>query len=250
MNALIVEDEKAALRNLKALLAQVAPALHVAGETDSIADTLDWLADHPCPDLVFMDIQLADGPAFDIFDRTDIGCPVIFTTAYDEYALKAFGVNSIDYLLKPINADDLARALDKLQRLTHPLPGRDYRRLAGELRQAAYQNHFLVPLKGNKYLPVSADSLLYFYISGGTVKAMDENGRELPFAQTLDELADCLDPHRFFRANRQFLIARKAIRDIDLWFNGRLAVNLVCPTPEKVLISKAKAAEFKQWLTE
>ena len=241
MNALIIEDEKAALRNLKALLAETAPEITVEGELDSIFDCLAWFQASPMPDVVFLDIHLADGSAFEIFEHTAITCPIIFTTAYD-------------YLLKPINRPDLQRALDKLRRFALPsseatgqMP--DFRKVFQELKRAeSFQTHFLIPMKGDKLLPISVDSILFFYIADGQVKAVDTDLREYFFPQTLDELAESLDPQRFFRANRQFLISKKSIRDIDLWFNGRLSVNLKAPTAEKVLVSKARVAEFKEWL--
>ena len=254
MNALIIEDEKAALRNLKALLAEAAPGIIVVGEIDSIHDSIEWFQTSAMPDVVFLDIHLADGSAFEIFEHVSITCPIIFTTAYDEYALRAFRVNSIDYLLKPINRPDLQRALDKLNRFTHPVADEavqttDFRKVFQELKRAeSFQTHFLIPMKGDKLLPLSVDSILFFYIADGQVKAVDTDLREYLFPQTLDELAESLDPQRFFRANRQFLISKKSIRDIDLWFNGRLSINLVVPTAEKVLVSKARVAEFKEWL--
>lgn len=251
MKALIVEDEKAALRNLKAVLAEIDADIEVAGEVDSVADTLEWLEEHPVPDLLFLDIHLADGSAFELFEHVEIACPVIFTTAYDEYALRAFKVNSVDYLLKPINKTDLQRALDKLALLRKTSGGNvefDYRRIVQELRQEkTYKTHFLIPVKGDRLLPVSVDTILYFYIADGTVKAVDKELKEMAFPQTLDELTEVLNPQTFFRANRQFLISRQAVQDVVLWFNGRLAVNLKVSSAEKVIISKARVADFKEW---
>ncbi len=251
MKALIVEDEKAALRNLKAVLAEIDADIEVAGEVDSVADTLEWLVEHPVPDLLFLDIHLADGSAFELFEHVEIVCPVIFTTAYDEYALRAFKVNSVDYLLKPINKTDLQRALDKLALLRKTSGGNmefDYRRIVQELRQEkTYKTHFLIPVKGDRLLPVSVDTILYFYIADGTVKAVDKELKEMLFPQTLDELTEVLNPQTFFRANRQFLISRQAVQDVVLWFNGRLAVNLKVSSAEKVIISKARVADFKEW---
>ena len=212
MKALIIEDEKAAVRNLMALLGEVDPDIEVIDVLDSITDSVEWFQSHPMPELIFLDIHLADGSAFEIFGHVDISCPVIFTTAYDEYALKAFKVNSVDYLLKPIDADDIRKALDKL-------------------------------------LPVSVDMILFFYIADGNVKAVMTDGKEYLFTQTLDELADSLDPALFFRINRQYLISRKAVQDIDLWFNGRLAINLIVPTLDRILVSKARVPDFKTWFT-
>ena len=237
MKALIIEDEKAAVRNLMALLGEVDPDIEVIDVLDSITDSVEWFQSHPMPELIFLDIHLADGSAFEIFGHVDISCPIIFTTAYDEYALKAFKVNSVDYLLKPIDADDIRKALDKLSRLqsTAVVEG--------------YKTHFLIPVKGDKLLPVSVDMILFFYIADGNVKAVMTDGKEYFFTQTLDELADSLDPALFFRINRQYLISRKAVQDIDLWFNGRLAINLIVPTLDRILVSKARVPDFKTWFT-
>lgn len=252
MKALIIEDEKAALRNLKALLGETDPTIDVVGETDSIVDSIDWLSNHPMPDLVFMDIHLADGSAFEISNHVEITCPIIFTTAYDEYALRAFKVNSIDYLLKPITPTDLQAALAKWKQLGSG-PAKEepeYGRLLRELGKAkSYKTHFLIPAKGNKFIPLAASAILYFHIADGCVKAVDQEGKEYVFPQTLDELADSLDPRQFFRANRQYIVSKKVIKDIDLWFNNRLSINLKVPVSEKILISKAKVNEFKNWFT-
>ena len=252
MKAVIVEDERAAVRNLTALLTDVTPEMEVIAVLDSISESVEWFKEHESPDLVFMDIHLADGSAFEIFRHIEIACPVIFTTAYDEYALKAFKVNSVDYLLKPIGAEDVRNALKKLELFRsatgEPESGEDIQGLIRMLRrQESYKTHFLVPQKGDKLLPLSVESVYYFYINEGIVKAVTMEGKEYPVSHTLDEIADSLNPIRFFRVNRQYLIARKAIKDIDLWFNGRVCVNLFVPVPEKILISRVRVAEFKEW---
>ena len=254
MKALLIEDEKAAVRNLQALLLEVAPDVEILAVLDSIIETIDWFGTHAMPDLVFLDIHLADGSAFEIFSHVEIACPIIFTTAYDEYALRAFKVNSIDYLLKPIDGHDIRKALDKMDCLhgESSSPGNepDYSSLIRALKkEESYKTHFLVPAKGDKLIPVSADMILFFHIDDGVVKAVLADGKECLFPQTLDELADSLNPALFFRVNRQYLISRKAVLDIDLWFNGRLSVNLKVPVTEKILVSKAKVGEFKEWFT-
>lgn len=252
MRALIIEDEKAAVRNLKAAIDELGRDIEVIGQLDSIAASIEWLREQPAPDLLFLDIHLADGSAFEIFEHVDITCPIIFTTAYDEYALRAFKVNSVDYLLKPIDADDLRQALDKLERLggqkPRAQPDDNYRAILRALGgERNYKSHFLIPAKGDRLIPIETETILYFHIANGQVKAIDDTGRDHLFPQTLDELADALDPHLFFRANRQFLIAKRAIREASLWFNGRLSITLSVPTPERIIISKARAAEFKAW---
>lgn len=252
MNALIIEDEKAAVRNLKALLCDEAPDIEIIAVLDSITESIEWFRANPMPELIFLDIHLADGSSFEIFEHVDITCPIIFTTAYDEYALRAFKVNSIDYLLKPIGQSDIRKAIGKLRQLKAELPVKepDYSSLISVLkRQESYKTHFLVPVKGDKLLPLSVDMILFFYIHEGNVKAVVTDGKEYTFTQTLDELSDCLNPNLFFRVNRQYLISRKAVLDIDLWFNGRLSVNLKVPVAEKILVSKVRVSEFKEWFT-
>lgn len=248
MRAIIVEDEMLAARNLQSILSSLG-TVQVITVLDSIAETVEWFSFNPQPDLMFLDIHLADGSAFEIFDRTEVRCPVIFTTAYDEYALKAFKVNSIDYLLKPIETGDIQHALKKMQGLTVTNNMQDaVNKLMASFRAtSAWKTHFLVPAKGDKLIPVQASDIAYFYIDMGMVKAVTCDEKTFRFEYTLDELAEILDPNAFFRANRQFIISRKAIKDIDLWFNNRLSVNLKISVPEKILISKARIPEFKNW---
>ena len=260
MNALIIEDEKAAVRNLTALLSEAAPHIGVVAVLDSIAESIDWFRANAMPDLIFLDIHLADGSAFEIFEHVDISCPIIFTTAYDEYALRAFKVNSIDYLLKPIGKEDIEHAFEKLDNLQDAIPENGSKRENKEeellhlihslKKQENYKTHFLIPMKGDKLLPVSIDMIQLFYIKDCQVKAVLTDGMEYNFSLTLDELVDCLNPSLFFRVNRQFLISREAIKDIDLWFNSRLSINLRhSRMTEKILVSKARVAEFKEWFS-
>lgn len=249
MKTLIIEDEKAALRNLKAAMKEVDADFEIVGETDSVTGTLEWFASHPMPELVFMDIHLADGSAFGIFEQADITCPIIFTTAYDEYALQAFRVNSIAYLLKPISSSDLQKAIDKLKMLEGAVqPTIDFQAVMHALkREESYKTHFLVPVKGDRFVPVSVEQISYFYIDGGAVKAVTQSAEMFDFQQTLDELAEQLQSPSVFRANRQYIIAHKAIMGVSLWFGGRMVLQLTPPTEEKVIISKARVSAFKDW---
>lgn len=255
MKVIIVEDENAAVRNLKALLHEVKPEAEIVTVLDSISSVLDWFSANSMPDLLFMDIHLADGSAFEIFEHLEITCPIVFTTAYDEYALRAFKVNSVDYLLKPIGRQDVEKAFHKLEHLHsagQPVSTDDglLQLIHSLKKQESYKTHFLIPMKGDKLLPVSVDMVLLFYIQDCKVKVVLADGKEYAFPQTLDELVECINPSLFFRVNRQFLISREAIKDIDLWFNNRLSINLRCKvTDEKVLVSKAKVQEFKDWFS-
>ena len=250
MKTLIIEDERAAVKNLIALLADIAPQYEIVNVIDSIVDSLKWLRENDTPDLIFMDIHLADGSAFEIFEHVTIKCPIIFTTAYDEYALRAFKVNSIDYLLKPIGEKDIKRAMDKLA-LFSDNKNEDNHSLSQFINSMnlnkQYKNYFLIPNKGNKLLPLLTDSIAYFCIENGTVKGITLEKESYIMPYTLDELVDNLNPTHFFRANRQCIISKKAVIDIDFWFNGRLSVNLCVPVKNKILITKARVGEFKEW---
>jgi len=250
MKTLIIEDEVLAVKHLQTVLKEI-KEIEVIGILESISESLEWFKSNLQPELIFMDIHLADGSAFEIFRHVDITCPVIFTTAYDEYALKAFKVNSIDYLLKPIELEVVQNALKKLKDLssaTHKHSDFQYF-IDSFKKKSSYKSHFLIPAKGDKLIPVQAAELAFIYIDASLVKAIMFDEKPLRFEFTLDELEALLDPNDFFRANRQYIISRKAIKDIDLWFNSRLSVNLKVHVPDKILISKARISEFKKWFS-
>ena len=251
MNILIVEDETAAAVNLKAILRNIAPSYRVLAVLETIEETVEYFQDanQTRPDLVFMDIHLADGESFRIFDSVEIDSPIIFTTAYDEYALRAFKVNSIDYILKPIKADDLQRALEKFTRLSGAEKSSYQERIDAmiETSQQERQQVFLVHFK-DKIIPLNIDDVAYFYTSNEKVTAFTFKGEKYIVDRTLETLQSNLPDKEFFRANRQFIIARKAVKDIAVWFGSRLSLNLTVEIPEKIIISKARVPEFKQWL--
>ena len=248
MNAVIIEDEALASRHLQQILAEIGD-ISVITVLESVSETVDWFQNNTQPDIVFLDIHLADGLSFEIFNHIKISCPIIFTTAYDEYALKAFKVNSVDYLLKPIDVADVKNALHKLKLLSNKDTLQTaLNSLIGSFKTTSkYKTHFLIPAKGDKLIPVQTSDLACFYIDAGTVKAFTFDGKTYRFDYNLEDLAEMLNPEDYFRANRQFIISRKAIHDIDLWFNNRLSINLVITAPEKILISKARISEFKDW---
>ena len=249
MKAIIIEDEIPASKHLQQVLAETGN-ISVVSILESVSETIEWFSKQPQPDIIFMDIHLADGNAFEIFKHVNIKCPIIFTTAFDEYALKAFKVNSIDYLLKPIEVSDVRAALKKLEGLSENVSVKTaLNGLIDTFNKASkYKNHFLIQVKGTKLLPVQTSDLASFYIDSGIVKAYTYDGRIFIFDYTLDQLTDLLDPEMFIRANRQFIIARAAIKDVDIWFNSRLSVNLKISIPGKIIISKARVSEFKNWL--
>lgn len=179
----------------------------------------------------------------------DISAPIIFTTAYDQYALEAFKVNSIDYLLKPLKEEDLQRAMDKWRRITHT-ERNEYRHRIDTMISEQHQRSdmFLVHVK-DKIVPLQAADIAYFYTSNERVTAHLLDGSSLPMDKTLEALQSSLSEHDFFRANRQFIVARKAVKDISVWFGSRLSLNLTVEIPERIVISKARVPEFKRWLT-
>ena len=249
MKTVIIEDETAAAVNLKVMLGESFPEIEVIAFLESITDVIEWFSSNSMPDLVFMDIHLADGNAFKIFDSISITCPIIFTTAYDQYALEAFRVNSIDYLLKPINANDLNRAISKMKRLEgHEL--KEYSEQISRMIRRTNTIYTFLVIIGDKIIPVKSDEIAFFYTMNEKVTAYTEDSKEMPIDKTLETIMTLLPKHLFFRANRQFIISRKYIKDISIWFGNRLSVNMSVRTPEKIIISKARAPEFKQWLAD
>lgn len=248
MKALIIEDEILASKHLRQVLDEVGD-FTVKEVLESIRETVKWFGKNPQPDIVFMDIHLSDGSAFEIFKQTEITCPIVFTTANDEYALRAFKVNSVDYLLKPIEVNDVQDALKKLRGLssTESMQTAINKLITTLNKVSRYKSHFLIPVKGDKLLPLQTRDLACFYVDSGIIKTSTHEGRTYNIDFTLDELTELLDPELFFRANRQYIISRKAIKDIDLWFNSRLSVNLNVAIPEKIIISRGRIPEFRNW---
>ncbi|MDR2009675.1 MAG: LytTR family DNA-binding domain-containing protein [Bacteroidales bacterium] len=253
MKIAIVEDETIAVESLKSLINELNANTDVLVVLQSIEESVQYFKTHPMPDLIFMDIHLADGSSFAIFDEVNITCPIIFTTAYNEYALKAFQVNSIDYLLKPISKNDLERAFNKFKNFSgsNEYSGEILSNFLKHIRNSElyYKNHFLVPHK-DKLVPLAVSDIAYIYIDSKNIKAVTFKQQTYYLDNTLDELENSLDPKLFFRANRQFIIAHKAIKDISLWFGSKLSVNLNIEVPEKIVVSKAKVKEFKKWFSE
>lgn len=250
MKALIIEDEIMAAQTLQKLLEEVSPGVEITNVLDSIEESVEWLQQNAMPDLIFMDIHLADGSAFAIFEQVDVSCPVIFTTAYDEYALKAFEVNSIDYLLKPVSKDALEHALNKYHNLAEGRINADqivkFLSQLGEKKN--YRKYYLMPER-DKLIPLAVQNIAYVYIDAKTVKIITKEGKTYYVSSTLDDLMDDLDPYLFFRANRQFIVARDMIKDVSVWFGNKLAINLTVDVPERIIVSKARVAEFKIWFT-
>ena len=252
MKAIIIEDEVMAAQELQSQIQNINPEIEILTVLQSIDESVEWIKANPMPDLAFMDIHLADGSSFTIFEEVDITCPVIFTTAYDEYALKAFEVNSIDYLLKPIDRKDLERAIRKYEHFSNQ-PEKNtelIQKLLASIKQTpTYKSYFLVPEK-DKLIPIATNDIAYIYIDLKIVKAVTYTNKTYCLDKNLDELMCQLNPAHFFRANRQYIISRNAVKDMSIWFGSKLSVNLNIAIPERILISKARVPEFKNWILE
>ena len=252
MKILIVEDETAASENLIQMLRIMEPSAEILAVLESVSQTVDWLDSHPSPDLIMMDIHLSDDSAFAIFKQTKVTAPIVFTTAYDQYAIDSFRVNSIDYLLKPIKNADLRRALDKFHHWTEPDISAYLERMLA-LQPAAeqtsnYLSALLIPNR-DRLLPVQTSDIAFIYSTDKNTQVFLRSGINYTYNKTLDHIISQLNPASFFRANKQFIISREAVTEIVTWYEGRLKIILSVETPELLIVSKNKAAEFKKWLT-
>jgi two-component system, LytTR family, response regulator LytT len=258
MKVLIIEDEPLGAEALKNLLIDCDKNIEVLAIKDSIVSSAAWLSANAAPDLIFMDIELADGQCFELFKEVEIKSPVVFTTSYDEYALKAFRFNSIDYLLKPISAVELKRSLAKIHDLKQQFLVKDVIRKNWEelIPQFGapkpltdYRDRFLVK-QGQRLLSVSVSDIAYFFTKGKVSFIKSTSGKEYFLDYTLDQLEDMLSPKVFYRLNRQVIASHPAVLQVHTWFNGKLKVELSPPISEEVIVSREKAKDFRVWLGE
>ncbi|MEM6965994.1 MAG: LytTR family DNA-binding domain-containing protein [Bacteroidota bacterium] len=250
MKTLIIEDERPAALRLTKLIQKAAPHADIVEVIDSVEASVKWLNHFEQPDLIFMDIQLADGLSFDIFQQTIIKSPVIFTTAYDQYTLKAFKVNSVDYLLKPIDPDELKKALTKYEQIYHQPQQYDQSaiyQLIQNIQKKKYKERFLVKT-GQQFSYVPINDIAYFYSEDKVVCAQNNNGKRHILDYTLDQLEDCLDPDAFFRINRKYITKLSAIKKINTYFNSRLKLQLLPAPNAEVIVSRERVGNFKNWL--
>ncbi len=249
MKILIVEDESINASRLKRLLEELEPNCEILGIIDTVVDTVAWLKSNPAPDLITLDIRLADGLSFSIFDEININCPVIFTTAYDEYAIRAFKVNSIDYLMKPIDKGELEFALMKFKSLSKS--ENNVTNIAGILKELiqkpSYRLRFLVTYRDG-YKSVDVADIDFIYSEFKTSNLFLKSGVIISIPQTMEELEHELDPNLFFRANRQFFIRAESIKSIANYFNAKLKIQLKLDPEREVIISREKTPFFKQWM--
>lgn len=258
MKILIVEDEELAVKKIRKTLASVDSTAEVAGVTDSIRATVEWLENNPSPDLILMDIELSDGQSFEIFNRVKVMASVIFTTSYDEYALKAFKVNSIDYLLKPVQKEDLDAALQKYRQLKEhyasnapvaPQVNMDNlaRELFQKLQQKDYRKRFLVK-NAQKLVSIEVEDIAYFFSDGPLNFFKTSDNKKFVVDYTMDELEDMLNPESYFRISRSFFISVNSVSQIHEYFGNRLMLNLKPEVDKEAIVSREKVADFKKWM--
>jgi len=263
MNILIVEDEKLAVRKLTKLLEETAPEFVIKAVTPSIEATIEWLSENRIrgeaePDIIFLDIELADGQSFEIFNRIEIKSTVIFTTSYDEYALQAFKVNSIDYLLKPVQQEDLQRSIRKFYDLTGTqrqpkipkLPSNLENILKNlQLQQPAtdYRKRFLVK-QGARLLSVEISEIAYFYIEDSISFFRNHLNQKFVVDYRMDEMELFLDPERFFRINRGMIVTHQCVTQIQPYYNNRLALTLKPVFDKEAIVSRERTNDFKKWM--
>jgi len=253
MLVLIIEDESLAAERLQNLLIEIDPSIEVVQILKSVEASLKWFDQNDEPDLILSDIQLLDSLSFDIFSQREIKCPIIFTTAYDQYAIQAFEVNSVDYLLKPVQKEKLSTALEKFNTqqsgtVSH-LTSDDLEKIALMVRnrQPDYKSRFMVKL-GQKIRAIPVEKIAYFYTKDKLTFLVTNTGDKYPLDNSLEEIDQLLDPNIFFRLNRKFVTKINAVKEIHPYFKGRLKIDLSPPIDEDIVISSDKTPSFKKWL--
>jgi two-component system LytT family response regulator len=253
MKIAIIEDEEVAMQHLKLQLQEIDAGISVTTVLDSIEASVKYFDTKPSVDLVFMDIELGDGQSFDIFNYTSIDAPIIFTTAYQEHTLKAFKLNSIDYLLKPVNKTELAAAIDKYKKI-HGEQSEKMRdkilTLLQQAEQVAETRTRYLAKNGTRLISVLVDDIAYFYTKERLQYIKTVKGENYILDKRLDEIETEVNPKMFFRANRQFILNYKSIEKVHSWFSGKLKVGVQPEAYEEIIISRLKATDFKKWLGE
>ncbi len=253
MKIIIVEDEYAAASNLKSILYDIDPNIEILAVIESVKDLFKWLKNNNSPDLGFFDIQLSDDNVFEIFSMTGINFPIIFTTAYSEYAINAFKVNSIDYILKPVSLESVRFGIEKFksqENLKGRLSEYKLRKMLLELNKLSskkYKKSFLVHHR-DRFIPVETRTFSYFYITNGVVYGVTTRNKKYVIDYTLEEIENQLDPDYFKRVNRQYIVNRKSIKEITLFFNSRYCLLVTPSSPEKIVMSKTKSSQIRKWL--
>lgn len=250
MKVLIIEDERGSALELSQLITAVDSRISIVAILESVEESLNWLSANDQPDLIFSDIQLADGLSFEIYKKFHVNCPIIFCSAFDEYLMAAFETNAISYILKPVTREKVKSALDKLQTLRESLQPDDsnpqLQRFIRDLKQPV-KTTILVNQR-EKFIPVAVKDIAYFYMENTVVEVGTINNQQYFLTNSLDEIEHWVEPNQFYRANRQYLINREAIANAERFFSRKLVVKLQVPTADTIVVSKAKASDFLHWL--
>ena len=251
MKILILEDEKLAAERIQKMLTELSHSFEVVGIIRSVEKGKTWFQENKLPDLILSDIQLLDGLSFDLFKAHPVDCPIIFTTAFDQYALQAFEVNGLDYLLKPVQSEKLQLAIEKVQKSVKQtlISAEDLETLAEmiEGRKKKYKSRFLVKL-GQKIKSVPVESIAYFFTESKLTFLMTSNKEKFPMDNSLDELETLLDPEKFFRANRKYMTSLNAVTEMHPYFKGRILIELSPNVDEDIVVSSEKTPNMKAWL--
>jgi two-component system response regulator LytT len=249
MKILIIEDELHTANRLKQLVLEYDKEAEILANLTSVAASIEWFRSNKAPDLIFQDIQLSDGNCFEIYETVPVNCPVVFTTAYNEYALKSFEVNSIDYLVKPYDSNDIRRVLDKFNHFSSIFQTTklDDLKLLGNPKKILPRIRFLVRI-GDNYKIIRTADIAYLLSDGGLTFACLFDGKKYPLDQPLAELTDELDESDFFRINRNCIVNSKSIQKISSWFNSRLKIELLPKPDVEIIVSRERVKEFKNWL--
>jgi len=251
MNVVIIEDESFAAEKLERLLKELDPDIIVDAKIESVKNAVTYLK-ASSPDLIFLDINLADGLCFRIFDEIEIKTPIIFTTAYDQYAIQAFKVNSVDYLLKPISKFDLAKSYDKFKNYHQKQSAVDYialKEMIGDMKEKKYQQRFLV-VQGDTIKTILINGIAYFFAEGKYTFLVTKTGERFLVDTTLENLTKALDPDMFFRINRQVIISFDSIKKMHTWFSRRIKLELIPPFENETIVSTERVKDFKEWLNQ
>lgn len=246
MNIVIIEDERLAAERIASLLHELDPAMVIKARLESVEESVNWLASNPSPDLIFMDIQLDDGISFEIFDAVEVKAPVIFTTAFDQYAVRAFKVNSVDYLLKPIEAEALKAALEKYRKVFNTTPVEEKISRVFEYFSKSWKTRYFVKT-GIRYQSIPVEDICYFYVEGHCTFLKTNRNKNYAVDYSLDQIQKRVNPELFFRINRNFTVNLNCISEIISYSTNRLKIKLKNEN-EELIVSREKVAGFKQWL--
>ena len=249
MNVLIFEDEKHTANRLVNLLTEIDSTIRIVKIIGSVSDGIEWFKKNKMPDLIFQDIILSDGNCFDIFNAVEITIPVIFTTAFSEYALKSFKVNSIDYIVKPYNKKDIEKSLDKLKKMKSAFapPDKSLLKTILDGDTVSYKKRFLIK-SGDNYSIVNSDEIAYFISEESITFAVLYNGKKIIVDHTLADLSKLMNPEMFHQISRKTIVSIESVVKINSWFNSRLKLRLNPPAETDIIVSRERVKDFKKWL--